>query len=214
MAQQWIDVSVPMRSGMIHWPGNPPVKIERIRDIEAGASSNISMLSMGSHSGTHVDAPAHFIAGGRGIDTVDLDSLIGPARVIESRDRESIKEREIDELKISPGERILFRTRNSTRNWSAGEFLRDSVSITSGAARRLVTLGVRTVGIDYLSVGRHGDPDGRETHLALLSAGITIIEGLDLQAAPAGEYEMICLPLRIESGDGSPARVLLRPLVR
>jgi len=214
MSSQWIDVSVPIRSGMVHWPGNPEVTIARVKEIEKGDSSNVSSLSMGSHTGTHIDAPVHFILGSGGIDGVDLESLIGPARVVTIRDREAIRPAEIDEQKLNRGERVLFRTRNSLECWTRDAFVPDFVYITPEAARRLVSIGVRTVGVDYLSVGGYQRQDGKETHLILLRAGITIIEGLDLSHAPAGSYEMICLPLRIEAGDGSPARALLRPIMR
>lgn len=211
MASRWIDVSVPIRSGMVHWPDNPAIRIDRIKEIEKGASSNVSNLSMGSHTGTHIDAPVHFIPGGVGIDGIDIESLIGPARVVGIRDREAVRADEIDEQKLIRGERILFRTRNSTECWSAEDFMPGFVYISSDAARKLVSVGVRTVGIDYLSVGGYKSPEGKETHQILLRAGITIIEGLDLSGTPPGSYDMICLPLRIEGGDGSPARALLRP---
>ncbi len=211
MPSQWIDVSVPIRSGMPHWPGNPEVSITRVKEIEKGDSSNVSVLSMGSHTGTHVDAPAHFITGSAGIDEVDLGTLIGPARVVAIRDREAIRPAEIDEQKVARGERILFRTRNSTECWNREDFAPDFVHLTPEAAGRLVAIGVRTVGVDYLSVGGYKRPGGRETHSILLRAGITIIEGLDFSRIPAGSYEMICLPLRLEGGDGSPARAVLRP---
>jgi arylformamidase len=199
---------------MVHWPDNPGVSITRVKEIEGGASSNVSNLSLGTHTGTHVDAPVHYLPGGAGVDALDLDALIGPARVIEIRNPEAIGAANIDENRISRGERVLFRTRNSIECWTRDEFCKDFVFIRAEAAQRLVQVGARTVGIDYLSVGGFRKPDGRATHAILLGAGIAIIEGLDLSSIAQGEYEMICLPLRIVGGDASPARVLLRSASR
>ncbi len=212
MPKSWIDVTVPLRTGMLHWPDNPPVEIERVKDIRKGASSNVSNISMGSHTGTHIDAPVHFIPGGEGIDRIDIDSLIGPARVIEIRDREAIRFSEVEGNAVSRGERILFRTRNSTGLLKREEFAPDFVYLTAECAERLVSIGVRTIGIDYLSVAGFKKPDGKATHPILLGAGVTVIEGLDLSGVAAGRYEMIVLPLRIAGGDASPARALLRPV--
>ena len=149
----WIDVSVLLRSGMVHWPDNPPVRIERMLDIERGDAANVSKISMGSHTGTHIDAPLHFVRGGAGLDEMPLDAAIGRARVIEVHDPESIKPDELRPHKIHGGERILFKTRNSTRGWQEGAFIEDFVYVSKEAARYLAAREVRTVGIDYLSVG-------------------------------------------------------------
>ena len=119
---KWVDVSVPLRTGMVHWPSDPPVEIERTRAMERGDSSNLSFMSMGSHSGTHMDAPAHFVPGGRGIDEMPVEATIGRARVIEIKDRKSIKPRELESHRIRRGERVLFRTRNSEAVWGGGPF--------------------------------------------------------------------------------------------
>jgi arylformamidase len=212
MQDEWIDVTVPLRTGMAHWPDNPPVLIEPVKEIAKGGSSNVSRIEMGSHTGTHIDAPAHFIPGGSGIDKIDLDALIGPARVITILNREVITPAEIATHNLAQGDRVLFRTRNSTDCWRRSEFMTDFVYLNDGAAERLVSIGVRTVGIDYLSVAGYRRQDAKKTHPILLGAGIVIIEGLDLYGVPDGRYEMICLPLRIEGGDGSPARAVLKPL--
>jgi len=210
ITEDWIDVSVPLRTGMVHWPDNPPVSIERVQDIERGDVANVSRLSLGVHTGTHMDAPVHFIRTGRGIDTMPLSATIGLARVIEIRDPESIKPEELRPYQIQPGERILFKTRNSARCWQTDDFVEDFVYISQEAARYLAEQQVQTVGVDYLSVGGFFK-DGVETHHALLGAGIWIIEGLNLSNVEPGIYELICLPLKIEGSDGAPSRAVLRP---
>jgi arylformamidase len=205
----WIDVSVPLRSGMVHWPDNPPVRIERMLDMECGDAANVSTISLGSHTGTHMDAPIHFVPGGAGMDRMPLDATIGQARVIEIQDPISIKPDELDPHVIGRGERVLFKTQNSTRRWWTQDFVEDFVYVSQEAARYLADRGVRTVGVDYLSVGGFWK-DGVETHQALLGPGIWVIEGLDLSGIGPGEYELICLPLKVEDGDGAPARAILR----
>jgi arylformamidase len=211
MAGDWIDVSVPLRTGMVHWPDNPPVSIERMQDIERGDVANVSKLSMGAHTGTHMDAPVHFFRAGKGIDTMPLNAAIGQARVIEIRDPESIKPEELRPYQIQRGERILFKTRNSTRCWQTDDFVEDFVYISHEAAQYLAAQLVQTIGVDYLSVGGF-NKDGVETHHALLAAGIWIIEGLNLSNVRPGIVELICLPLKIERSDGAPARAILRSL--
>ena len=207
----WIDISVPLRDSMVHWPGDPPVTVKLVKDIEQGDSANVSVLSMGAHSGTHVDAPLHFIRQGTGIDMMPLDATIGKARVIEIKDAESIKPEELLPHRLRRGERILFKTRNSSHVWQTDEFVEDFVFISDDAARFLVERGVRMVGVDYLSVGsyKHG---GSYVHKTLLGGGIWIIEGLDLSRVIPGKYELICLPLRLIQGDGAPARAIVRPV--
>ena len=149
----WIDISVPIRDAMAHWPSDPPVSIKRAKDIEQGDTANLSVISMGAHSGTHVDAPIHFIEEGKGVDNIPLDIVVGRARVIEIRDPELIKPEELAGYRIRRGERILFKTRNSSHVWQKDEFVEDFVFISDAAADLLVDSGVRLIGIDYLSVG-------------------------------------------------------------
>ncbi len=205
----WLDVSVPIGDAMVHWPSDPPVGIKRIRNIEKGDNVNVSLISMGAHSGTHVDAPVHFINEGKGVDSISLDTLVGRARVIEIRDPESIKPEELAVHRIRSGERILFKTQNSSHVWQRDEFVEDFVFISDAAADFLVKRSVRLIGIDYLSVGsfKHG---GSYVHKRLLSGGTGIIEGLNLSHVTPGKCDPICLPLRIMAGDGAPARVILR----
>jgi arylformamidase len=209
MAQDWMDVSLPMHSGMVHWPDNPPVSIERALDMGQGDAANVSKLSMGVHTGTHMDAPVHFFPTGKGIDSMPLTAAIGRARVIEISDPVSIKPEELRPHLIQPGERILFKTRNSPECWQTNDFVKDFVYISSEAAQYLAEQKVQTVGVDYLSVGGFFK-DGAETHHALLGAGIWIIEGLNLSNVRPGLVELICLPIKIEGSDGAPARAILR----
>lgn len=206
----WLDISVPIRSGMVHWPGDPPVSIERRQDMERGDAYNLSTISMGAHSGTHLDAPVHVIRGGKSIDEMPLEVTVGPARVIEILDAESIKPDELARYRIRRGERILFKTRNSARAWKTTTFVEDYVFLSEPAADFLAERGVRLVGVDYLSVGKFRA--GAETHRRLFKAGIWVIEGLDLSAVAPGRYFLVCLPLRLTGGDGSPARALLKPI--
>jgi len=208
---QWIDISVPLRDSMVHWPSDSPVSIKRFRDMANGDNLNLSAISMGAHSGTHVDAPMHFIRQGVGVDRLPLDTVVGRARVIEIRDTQAIKPEELVKHRIRRGERILFKTQNSSHVWQKDEFVEDFVSISDDAARFLVARGVRLVGIDYLSVESY-QPGGGSVHKTLLGGGIWIIEGLDLSKAGPGRYDLICLPLRLVQGDGAPARAIMRPL--
>jgi arylformamidase len=204
----WIDVSVPVRSGMVNWPDNPPIELVRIMDVGKGDPATVSRLCLGVHSGTHVDAPVHFLADGAGVDAIPLDHLLGEARVVEVGDGPSIGAAQLRAVDPRPGERLLFKTRNSARCWKADRFLPDFVHLSLEAAALLAERGVRTVGIDYLSIA--GMEEGVPTHLALLEKGICIIEGLDLSSVQPGNYELICLPLRLAGADGAPARVVLR----
>ncbi len=209
--RQWIDISVPLRNAMVHWPGDPPVSIKRVKDIERGDSVNLSMISMGAHSGTHMDAPLHFMRQAKGVGEMPLDTTIGRARVIEIEDSESIKPGELLRHRIRSGERILFKTRNSACLWQTKEFVPDFVFISDEAALFLAQRGVRLVGIDYLSVGGFKQ-GGSYVHKTLLGNGVWIIEGLDLSPVSPGRYDLICLPLKLDQGDGTPARAILRPI--
>jgi arylformamidase len=207
----WIDISIPLRDEMVHWPNDPPVRIKRVKDIEQGAKVTLSMISMGVHSGTHVDAPIHFIRKGKGIDCIPIETLVGRARVIEIKDPESIKLEELERHRIRRGERILFKTRNSLHIWQKNEFVEDFVFISDAAADLLADSGIRLVGVDYLSVGsfKYG---GNYVHKTLLGGGVWAIEGLNLSNVKPGEYDLICLPLKIVAGDGAPARAIIKPI--
>jgi arylformamidase len=201
------DVTVPLSKELVVYPGDPHVKINRRTKVnEEDAKYNLSRYSFGSHSGTHVDAPFHLIEGGGTVDKLPLELLIGRARVVEVT-APCIDETVLEEFDFTVDARVLFKTRNSYL-WSQKSFVKDYVYITPGAARSLINDGIKVVGIDYLSVEKFdAEP---ETHMALLKAGTVIIEGLDLRDVEPGDYELICLPLKIKDGDGSPARVVLR----
>jgi len=208
------DVTVPIRAGMPIYEGDPAVEIQAWSALAKGDSANVSFLHFGAHTGTHVDAPAHFIEGGRKIDALNLETLIGPARVVRVPDHVTEIDPEfIDSHGLGQAERVLFHTRNSSF-WSEG-FRKDFTHLLPEAAQILVELGVKLVGTDYLSIERFHSGHHR-THLGLLSNNVVIVEGLNLSEVPEGDYELICLPLRIAdgAGDGAPARVVLRTLVQ
>jgi arylformamidase len=204
---EWIDVTVPIRQGMVHWPDNPGVLLEATEEAHEGGICRVSNLSLGVHTGTHFDAPSHFDVPGGGVDALPLGSLVGVARVA-FVSGPAIDRAHVDGLDLQRGERILFKTSNSARCWTTDDFVPDYVHVTMDAARLLVERKVRTVGVDYLSLG--GPSDGAATHRVLLEAGVTILEGLDLRRVREGQYDLIALPLLIPGCDGAPARALLR----
>ncbi len=207
----WLDVSVPFVNGMHGWPGNPPTVITMHLGTAKRDVCNVSAVNLNSHAGTHMDSPFHFLAEGKTMDDLPWDAVIGRARVVEIRDKKAIRPAELKKLKLQRGERVLFKTQNSMKSWRKAEFDRDFVYIAQEAARFLVDCGIRTVGVDYFSVGGFYK-DGIETHHILLGSEVWIIEGLNLSAAKPGEYDLICLPIRLAKGDGAPARCLIRPV--
>ena len=211
MASRWIDVSVGLKTGMVNWPGDPPVRISHAQSMERGDPCTVSLLEMGAHTGTHMDAPAHFVRGGIGINEMPMDVAIGSARVIPIHDRTSIKLEELVQHSIRRGERILFKTYNSDHCWDTDSFVEDFVYLSETAAQYLAEKQVRLVGVDYLSVGGF-HADGVKIHQTLLEAGIWVIEGLNLKQVPPGRAQLICLPMKILGGDGAPARALVRPM--
>ncbi|HEX2341022.1 MAG TPA: cyclase family protein [Vicinamibacterales bacterium] len=203
-----LDVSLPLDARLPIWPSNPPFDLTPVKQIAAGASSNVSRLTLGTHTGTHIDAPRHMIDGAPTLDQVPIDALIGPARVVAVDTDRAIEPRHVDGDALQGSTRILFKTRNSTF-WGTPQFRSDFVFLTEEAARALVDAGVQLVGIDYLSIEEYRKP-GAPAHKALLSSGVVIVEGLDLSSAEPGPYEVICLPVRVMGADGAPARVILR----
>lgn len=195
---------------MAQWPGDLGVTVEQTQNIDNGDVCNLRTISMSAHTGTHMDAPLHFVAGGRSIDTMPIDATVGPARVIAIDHEQYIGREEMERHDLKRDERVLFKTRNS-KLWprSYELFLPKFVAISASGARCLVERGVRTVGVDYLSVGAF-EGDGIETHQILLGAGLWLIEGLNLSHISSGEYDLVCLPLKIQGGDGAPARAVLR----
>ena len=198
------DISVPVRPGMIIYEGDPDLELERWESMAEGASANISRLSLGVHTGTHVDAPLHFLDDAPGTEGIDVARLIGPAVVVDGMELDgAIDADALAGLHIPEGaERVLLKTPNS-RLWEQGTFTRDFVRLDGSGAGWVVERGIAVIGIDFLSIG---DPDA---HRVLLSAGVVPLEGLDLREVEPGAYELICLPLRLEGSDGAPARVVL-----
>jgi arylformamidase len=188
-----IDISVPVRPGMVTYPGDPEVRLERVTSIAEGAIANISRLDFGVHTGTHVDAPLHFVDGAAGAEALPLDVLVGPCVVVDGLEPAAVP---------AGAERVLFKTPNSLL-WEREEFAEEFVKLDEEAARTLVGNGVRLVGIDYLSIG------DEEAHHVLLEAGVVPVEGLDLRGVEPGEYRLVCAPLKLVGSDGAPARVLL-----
>jgi arylformamidase len=204
------DISLTIRSGMVVWPGDPQVKLERVSKMEEGAHANVSRLEMSVHTGTHLDAPYHFVHGAKTIETLPLDVLIGPVQVVHLPDHvDLITATVIEEAGITPGTvRVLFKTRNSAY-WLKTEqvFEKDFVAVSEDGARALVSLGIRLVGIDYLSIAPFND--GVPTHQVLLANEMVVLEGVNLNGVPAGFYSLICLPPKLGGSDGSPARAIL-----
>jgi arylformamidase len=204
------DITLTINPDMPVWPGDPAVILERVKKIEEGSNANVSRLDMGVHTGTHVDAPRHFIMGEKGVDELALDVLVGPAQVVElAQNVAEINEKVIRQAGIMPEtRRILFKTRNS-QYWAQQEtiFQTDFVGINLDGARALVQMGIQLVGIDYLSIAPF--KRSRPTHEVLLSAGIVVVEGMDLSKIKAGMYQLYCLPMKLGGSDGAPARAIL-----
>ena len=205
---KYFDISLPVHDGMLSWPSDPDVRLSAHKTIDEGGS-NVTQLSAGTHLGTHIDAPKHFSHDGKGVDELEFEALIGPAVVV---DLEGLAGDLIppEAVEILPAgtERVLFKTANTLHRLLTKPFTEDYVALSGEAAQSLADRGIKLVGIDYLSVQKRGED--RRAHTALLERDIVIIEGLWLADVPAGEYELIALPLRIQDGDGAPARVLLR----
>lgn len=202
------DISVPIRSGGIVYPGNPEIDITLQQAVAKGAGANVSAIRFGSHTGTHADASRHFFDDGQPVDQIPLDRLIGPALLVSFPD--SVRAVGAAELKahdLKGRKRILLRTRNSAL-LSQKQFAPDYTYLAPDGAEYLVDKGIELVGIDYLSIEQFHSGHHR-THRTLLAKSVVILEGLDLSVPPPGEYQLICLPLRIEGCDGAPARAVL-----
>jgi arylformamidase len=208
-APRLVDVSVPLQPGIATYPGNPEFELQPIKRVAAGESSNVSRLVMGTHTGTHVDAPRHFFDDRAGVDALALELLIGPAQVVDVPLSGGITEEHLAGAGLGEQVRLLLRTPNSALWSSARGFQQDYTYLTEGAARYLVARGIKVVGVDYLSVEQFKKP-GAPAHHALLGDNVVIIEGLNLSDAEPGQYEMYCLPLRVTGADGAPARVVLK----
>jgi arylformamidase len=203
------DISIPITPDMPVWPGDPDPKIERVGKIEDGDEANISRIAMGVHTGTHVDAPFHFIKDGNTLETIPLNLMMGRAYVLHLPDVDLITADVLKEAEIPPRtRRVLFKTRNSDY-WARGEteFQTDFVALSADGAQYLVDRGVKLVGIDYLSIAPFDDPV--PTHKILLKAEVLVLEGVNLSEVSQGRYTFYCLPLCLQGVDGAPARAIL-----
>jgi arylformamidase len=221
----WIDISLPLNKeihvlpplpsppGGSPAPENPPSSVYRFFDVEKGDKVTMSRIEMASHDGTHIDAPLHFIPGGMTIDAMPIETTVGPCRVIEIKDEKDITVAELEPYDIRVGERILFKTKNSPRVYAVRQYTGEFVAITPEAARYLVDRKIRLVGLDYLTISHLQPPENiNEVHRTFLSHGVFIIEALNLAGVAPGDYDLVCLPLRIERGDAGPCRAVIRPL--
>jgi arylformamidase len=204
---KYFDISTPIHAAMPVYEGDPPVEVTLSSSIENGDPANVSRLLMGAHTGAHVDAPRHFIDGAAGVDEIPLDALIGPAQVIDLTGDGEISRDALLSADLKGRERVIFKTSNSSL-WDEIGFRKDFTYVTEDAAAYLVQIGVKLVGIDYLSVEKYGAP-APIAHTTLLGAGVVILEGLNLSGVRPGGYGLICLPLLIKGCDGAPCRAVL-----
>ncbi len=204
------DISLTVTPSLPTWPGDPKVELERVEKIEDGANANVSRLSAGVHTGTHVDAPFHFLSDGTAVDTLPLEVLFGAVQVVELSDQVDLITADVIQSAglIHGVERVLFKTRNS-KFWARGEteFQTGFVAISADGAEYLVKQRIKLVGIDYLSIAPY--KNSRPTHQILLKAKIVVIEGLNLSEIKPGVYQLACLPLKLGGSDGAPARTVL-----
>ena len=202
-----IDITTPLSAKTPTWRNEQPLILEQTKTIEEDGA-NVTSITIGSHGGTHIDAPKHFVRGGASIDEISLEAVIGPCRVLSLPDLDGpISARDIEPYDIKKGERILLRANDGLLDDPTFHPIFHSISME--AAQFLVGRGVQLIGIDYLSVEQSGTP-GHPTHHALLEAGIVVVEGLYLNGVETGEYTLYCLPLKILGGDGAPARAVLK----
>ena len=202
------DISVPIRTGGLVYPGNPDIDVSLQQAVAKGAGANVSTIRFGSHTGTHADASRHFFDDGQPVDQIPLERLIGPALLVSFGDEvRAIGAAELKAHDFGSHTRILLRTRNSAL-LAQKEFVRDYTYLAPDGAEYLVEKGVELVGIDYLSIEQFRSGHHR-THRTLLAKSVVILEGLDFSVPPPGEYQLVCLPLRIEGCDGAPARAVL-----
>ena len=217
---EWKDITLALNNELPMMPGDlssdGPVKdptFNRFFDVDKGDGVTMTRIEMNTHDGTHIDAPLHFIKRGQTIDNMPLDTTVGVTRIIEIKDGESIKVAELEPYDIQPGERIIFKTKNSPHVYDKRREPGNYIYITTETARYLADRKVRMIGIDYLTIGDNKQPQNmKETHDVLLGAEVYVIEGLNLDGVAPGDYELVCLPLKLEKGDACPCRALLRPL--
>ncbi len=205
---QIFDLTLALQPGMIMYPNNPAFRFDPVSRKAAGASSNGSLVTMGTHTGTHVDAPFHIDDAGGGVETLSLDALVGPARVLALDVSRNVERADLEPLSLTGVERVLIRTANSAKWAAAKAFDEGFAGLTGEAAAFLAAKKLKLVGVDYLSVDRFRSGT-HPAHHALIGAGVVILEGNNLTGVPAGDYELFCGPLLIPGSDGAPARVFL-----
>ena len=210
-AAGWVDVTATLDPAKTPvYQGDAPLQFTFLKDMHKGDKLTLSAYSMGAHSGTHIDAPMHFIVDGAAIDKLPLDPLIGPARIIDIPDSvQAIDAAELNRHDWKGAQRVLFRTRSTLRGWMDSSFHKDFAYIAPDAAQQLADADVKLVGVDYISAEQFGAPAPR-THQILLGRGIPIVEGLDLRAVRAGDYDLIVLPIKVGGHEGAPARAIVR----
>lgn len=207
------DITVPFRTDLPLWPGDPPPRTSLMKSMSGGYRCNVTRLDTGVHFGTHLDAPCHFIEGAKAVDELDMNVLVGPCVVAEVPEAMEIGPAQLAALDVPEGtDRLLLKTRNS-QLWNRPDhpFAEDFAALTADGARWVVERGIRLIGIDYLSIQLFADPVST-THIVLLEAEVVIVEGLDLRAIEPGTYELTCLPLKLAGADGAPVRAILREL--
>jgi arylformamidase len=202
------DATLSIHEKMVVFPGDPPFTKEPVSQIQTGDDFNLTRLTMGTHLGTHVDPPAHYLEAGATVEQIPLESMVGPGVVADLRGRSQIDRHDLEKSNIGDHKRVLLKTDNGPRLLES-TFHQNYVHLTEDGARYLVEHKVRLVGIDYLSI-EHPENPGSPVHHILLEAGVLVVEGVQLLEIPSGEYEIFCLPLKIKGADGAPARVLLR----
>jgi arylformamidase len=220
----WIDVSWPLKKGMRKWPRDEQPFFDWVWERSKGDGTDMIGMKMITHTGTHIDAPLHFVPNGKTIDTMSADIMIGPARIIEIKDPNAVRLEEVEPFDVQAGERIIFKTQNSYKLYDVDVFVPKYVYLTIDVAHYLRDRKVMMVGIDYIALGPYPDPDLpeqekkelmetlKEVHQSLLSNGIWILEAINLNGVRPGPCILACLPLRIENGDAAPARCIVRPL--
>jgi len=204
---RYFDISLPIENGMVVWPGEPPVEIGAGSSLQHGDVVNIASLKISSHTGTHIDAPRHILDSGSTVDLIDMNILLGSARVAYFPGAKIVDRRQLEQVNLAGVKRLLLKTDNS-RRYRSSVFETGFTALSIDGAEYLTEIGIRLVGIDYYSIEAFESADF-EVHKALLGAGVVILESINLDAVPPGEYKLFCLPLKIKNGDGAPVRAVL-----
>lgn len=203
------DITVPLDSSTVIWDDGTPPRLETLLDLARGDFATVTQFAMGSHSGTHTDAPAHFVSGAATIDKLSPEVLVGPALVVHHTGAGHITAEDVDALGITAAhDRVLFKTANERLRDLPG-FQRDFIALAESGAARLLELGVKLVAMDYLGIEPYEAGDDCPTHKRLMSAGVVIVEGVDLREVPPGEYLLACAPLKLVGAEGAPTRAFL-----